>query len=188
MEVIGGRGGPVDCRIVMNGQSKQLLMSVLMSFIMPHTCTPTHLPANLGALAFRGFHTMHPLVRRHLGRCPALLLEKRLILQLIHLDMQRPTALDHILLAILTESPQGQISARTGTYNVSFALSIHALLTQRHEQILLGQELNRIPLLRGTWLHEIPPLFIQPRHLKDINHVMHISFVETKGLHSPHKV
>jgi hypothetical protein len=41
-----------------------------------------------------------------LSRLPSLGLEQMRILKLENLDVQRPTALDHLLLAVVTETPK----------------------------------------------------------------------------------
>lgn len=46
--------------------------------------------------------------------------------------------------------------------------------TQRHEHILLCQELNRIALFSRARTHEIPPLIIQSSNLEQVQHIVDV--------------
>lgn len=61
-------------------------------------------------------------------------------------------------------------------------------LTQGKQQILLAQKFNVIPGLRGTRVHEIPALVVQPRDLKQVDDVVDVPLLEAKGHDGPGEV
>lgn len=60
-------------------------------------------------------HSVSPLVLRYLGRLPPAALQETLVLQPEDFNLQRPAALDHLLLAILAEPPERQVAAGAST-------------------------------------------------------------------------
>jgi hypothetical protein len=151
-------------------------------------------------LALTGFShgrkdAVHSFVWRYCSRLPANSLKERLVLESVNLYMEWTTALDHFLFTITAKTPSRQVTSRASTYTKLARRTAHgsgeatvaseesrkrAQLTQSHEQVLLGQKFERIPLLRGRWAHKVPPLSIQPRDLKDVEHVVDIRLGEAK--------
>lgn len=68
---------------------------------------------SLGGFSFRREHSMHALISRRLRRLPSALLQEVLVLELIHLDVQGTTDLDHLFLAVASKAPEGEITAGT---------------------------------------------------------------------------
>lgn len=60
---------------------------------------------------------MHTLISRRLRRLPSALLQELLVLELIHPDVKRTTNLDHLLFAVASKAPKGEIAAGTSTYS-----------------------------------------------------------------------
>lgn len=60
--------------------------------------------------------------------------------------------------------------------------------TQRHEHILLCQELNRIALLSRTRTHKISSLVIQPGNLEQVQHIVDVILSQSPLSHSPAQV
>lgn len=56
---------------------------------------------------------MHTLISRSLRRLPPALLQELLVLELIHFDVQGTTDLDHLLFAVASKAPEGEITAGT---------------------------------------------------------------------------
>lgn len=62
---------------------------------------------------------MTPTVLGNLGRLPAITLQETLVLETEYLDLERATALDHLLLAVLAEAPKREVTTRAGAYEIS---------------------------------------------------------------------
>lgn len=58
---------------------------------------------------------MHALISCRLCRLPSALLQELLVLKLIYLDVQGAANLDHLLLAIASKAPKGEITTRAST-------------------------------------------------------------------------
>ncbi len=69
--------------------------------------------------SFDNNHSMHPAVISRLSRFPSKPFEKLCVGELKYLDLERAAALDHVLLAVLTEAPQRKITTGAGTWMMS---------------------------------------------------------------------
>lgn len=66
---------------------------------------------------------MHTLISRRLRRLPSALLQELLVLELIHLDVERTTYFDHLLFAVASKAPKGEIAAGTSTCEKKYPVS-----------------------------------------------------------------
>ena len=104
----------------------------------------------------------HAPVWNSLCRLPS---GERIVIGLEHLDAQRVA----VGLRIGSFAPQrnSQIAARAER--------------DRHQQIDLGEQLHVVARARRTRLHEVPLVVgHQPRHLEQVDHVVHIELGETE--------
>lgn len=74
-----------------------------------------HKPELALGLALWDTHSMRTLVCRDRRRFPPALSQEGLVFEPKDFHLERATALDHLLLAIGAEAPQGEISAGAGT-------------------------------------------------------------------------
>lgn len=110
--------------------------------------------------------------------------QNTLIQNLPHFDFNRATCTLHIflffllarrtLLVGLVPPPRTQIPARTRT--------------QRTQQILLCEEIDKRIFRCGAGFHEIPSLAVEACYLEDVEHVVHVEFCEAVGEHGAREV
>lgn len=53
--------------------------------------------------------------------------------------------------------------------------------TQRHQDVLLGQELDIVTRLRWARVHEVSTLLVQPSNLKQVDNIMDIGLDQAEG-------
>lgn len=78
---------------------------------------------SLSGLSLRRENSMHTLIPRRLRRLPSALLQEFLVLELIHLDVQGATDLDHLLFAVASKAPEGEVTAGTSTCEEKYPVS-----------------------------------------------------------------
>jgi hypothetical protein len=119
-------------------------------------------PTQSSVLARWYTHPMTPLIPTSLRLLPPLQhLSFNFLPHFPHLHSYRPTRTLHIPPAArLMPSPLTQVPPRTRT--------------QRTQQVLLSKEIQIRRLRRRTLLHEIPPLVVEARDLKHVQHVVHV--------------
>lgn len=79
-------------------------MSWNSALLLPFTC------CLLGCASFRNSEPMLTAIVCFFGWLPPTLLEQLFVLEAEDLDLQRPAAFDHLLLAIVSESPERKVA------------------------------------------------------------------------------
>lgn len=119
------------------------------------------------SFALGGSYAVHPPVVRLLRGLPAQPAQQARVLELVDLDAQRPAALDHLLLAVGAEAPEGEVAAGAGA--------------QGHEEVLLGEELEGVAGLGGAGAHEVAALGVEAGDLEDVEDVVDVVFRQAPG-------